>query len=148
MSSDAFARDWTEAWNSHDVDRILSFYSGDAYFEDVPSVVNGWDVPLRGHQAMRESIAATFEEMTDMEFELVSASDAGDRKVVEWIMTGTHYGDITGEYSIRAVSVMKLEGGKITWERDYYDAFLLLKQLGIVPPLEAGQSEDSSDPAT
>ena len=53
LTPDAFARTWTAAWNSHDVDRILSFYTEDAFYEDVPSVVNGWDKPLHGHQ-MRE----------------------------------------------------------------------------------------------
>lgn len=148
LTPDAFARAWTEAWNSRDVDRILTHYTDDAFFEDVPSVENGWDVPLRGHQAMQESLVGTFEQMPDLGFEFVSASGAGDRMVVEWIMTGTRYGDFTGRFSIRAVSVLQLEGDKIAWERDYYDAYLLLSQLGMVPALDANQPETSGDSAT
>jgi steroid delta-isomerase-like uncharacterized protein len=132
-----FAKGWLEAWDSHDIDRILSYYTDDAFYEDVPSVENGWAVPMRGHQMIRESLVETFEEMSDLGFEFVSVSDAGDRMVVEWIMTGTHYRDITGKFSIRGVSVIRLKGGKIATVSDYYDAYLLLSQLGIVPAPDA-----------
>jgi steroid delta-isomerase-like uncharacterized protein len=145
QSPDAFARQWLEAWNSHDVDRILAYYTDDAFYEDVPNVENGWAAPMRGHQMIRESLVETFEEMSDLAFEFESASDAGDRKVVEWIMTGTHYRDSTGRFSIRGVSVMKLKGDKIAWVRDYYDAHLLLLQLGIVSSLEAEQARAGGD---
>jgi steroid delta-isomerase-like uncharacterized protein len=138
---DAFAREWLAAFNSHDVDRILTYYTDDAVFEDVPSVGNGWDEPLRGHQMIGELVALGFEEMSDLEFELVSAFGAGDRLVVEWVMTGTHYLGYTGRFSIRAVSVLELEGDKIASERDYYDAYLLLTELGMVPALDAEQPE-------
>jgi ketosteroid isomerase-like protein len=126
----------------------LTYYTDDAVYEDVPSVENGWDVPLRGHQMIRESLVGTFEEMSDLGFEFVSASDAGDRIVVEWIMTGTHYGDFTGRFSIRGVSVIKLKGDKIASVRDYYDTYLLLSQLGMVPALDAEQPKTSRDSAT
>jgi steroid delta-isomerase-like uncharacterized protein len=137
-----------EAWNSHDVDRILSFYTEDAFYEDVPNVENGWDVPLRGQSMIRDSLVKTFEEMSDLSFELVSASGAGDRMVVEWTMRGTHYRDFTGRFTTRAVSVVRLEGGRIAWVRDYYDSYQALVRLGIVPALEAEPPNGGSDPAT
>lgn len=136
-SPEAFAREWLQAWNSRDVDRILTHYTEDALFEDVPGVGNGWDVPLRGREEMRESLAATFEEMSDLQFELVSTFGAGDHMAVEWVMTGSHFGEATGEFSIRAVSVLELEGGRIASERDYYDAYLLLRRLNLAPDLGA-----------
>lgn len=86
--------------------------------------------------------------MSDLAFEFVSASDAGDRMVVEWIMTGTDYRDHTGRFSIRGVSLIKLRGDEIASVSDYYDAYLLLSQLGMVPALSAEQTETSSDSAT
>lgn len=143
LAPDAFAREWIEAWDSHEVDRILSYYTDDAFYEDVPNVENGWAAPMRGHQMIRESLVETFEEMSDLGLEFVSASSAGDRMVVEWIMTGTHYRDFSGRFSIRAVSVIKLKGEKIAAVSDYYDAYLLLSQLGMVPALDARQPETS-----
>lgn len=136
LGSDAFASEWIKAWDSHDVDRILTYYTDDAFFEDVPNVDNGWDEPMRGHQRIRESLVETFEEMPDLGLEFVSASSAGDRMLVEWIMTGSHYRDYSGRFSIRAVSVIKLRGNKIASESDYYDAYLLLSQLGMVPAVD------------
>jgi steroid delta-isomerase-like uncharacterized protein len=145
---DAFASELLEAWDSHDIDRILTYYTDDAFYEDVPNVENGWAVPMRGHQMIRESLVATFEEMPDLGFDFVSASGVGDRMVVEWIMTGTHYRDFSGSFSIRGVSVIKLKGDKIASVSDYYDAYLLLSQLGIVPALDEGQSTTSGDSVT
>ncbi len=88
---------------------------------------------------IREALVQMFEEMPDLGFELVSASGAGDRMVVEWIMTGTRYLDYTGGFSIRGVSVVTLEEGRIAAVSDYYDAHLLLVQLGFVPALDAAQ---------
>lgn len=145
LTPDSFAREWLDAFDSHDIDRLLTYYTDDAFYEDVPNVENGWDVPLRGHQMIRESVAGGFEEMSDLGFEFVSASSAGDRMVVEWIMTGTHYRDFTGRFSIRGVSVIELEGDKIASVSDYYDVYLLLSQLGMVPALDAEQPEPSRD---
>ena len=132
---DAFAREWLEAWDSQDVDRILTFYTEDAFYEDVPTVDNGWGPALRGHEMIRESVAQTFDDMSDLGFEFVSASGAGDHMVVEWIMTGTHYRDYTGSFSVRGVSVVELEGDKVASVSDYYDAYQLLTQLGVIPSL-------------
>jgi len=63
-------------------------------------------------------------------------------------MTGTRYLDHTGEFSIRAVSVIELEGDKIAAVSDYYDAYLLLSQLGMVPALDAEQAETGGGSGT
>ena len=133
-------RAWLEAWDSHDVDRILTFYTTDAFYEDVPSVVNGWDTPLRGQDMIRESLDRTFAEMPDLGFEFVRAAGTGDDLLVEWIMTGTRYRDVLGPFSIRAVSVVELHDGKIARVSDYYDAYHLLAQLGIIPSADVGSA--------
>lgn len=148
LSPDAFGKRWTDAWNSHDADRILTYYAEDAFYEDVPNVENGWDVPLRGHEMIHDAVVKTFQDMPDLEFGFVSASGAGDRMVVEWTMTGTRYRDFTGRFSTRAVSVIKLTGDKIVWQRDYYDAYGSLSQLGMVPSLELQQPTASGDSTT
>jgi len=127
-----------EAWDSKDVDRISTLYTDDAFYEDVPNVENGWVAPMRGRQMIRESLVETFEEISDLGFELVSASDTGDRVVVEWIMTGAHFRQYIGRLSICGVSVIKLKGDKIAWVREYYGAYLPLSQLGMVPSQDAG----------
>ena len=61
-------------------------------------------------------------------------------------MTGTNLGDFpdlpaTGRtISIRGVSLTQLEEGRIATQRDYYDGYVLLTQLGMVPSV--GPDED------
>jgi steroid delta-isomerase-like uncharacterized protein len=145
VDPEAFAREWLAVWNSHDVEELLTFYTEDVFYEDVPSVDNGWAEPMRGHQMLREELIELFAEMPDVQFEHVSASGAGDRMVVEWIMTGSHWREFSGEFSIRAVSVIEMRGEKIAWGRDYYDAHLLMTQLGLVPVFGSEEPEVGDD---
>lgn len=121
VDPEAFNRELLDAWDAHDIDRILTFYTDDVVYEDVPTVENGWGPVLRGRQMLRESLVEMFEDMPDVGFRFVSASGVGDRMLVEWIMTGSRWRDFTGEFSIPAVSVITLEGDKIASDRDYYD---------------------------
>ena len=44
---------------------------------------------MNGHQMIRESLLKLFKEMSDIDFENVSISSAGNSMVIEWIITGT-----------------------------------------------------------
>lgn len=140
---DDFARAWLDAFGSHDIDRLLTYYTDDALLEDVTIVESRGIAPARGHRMIREFLVPMFEEMPDLAFEFVSASSAGDRMVVEWVMTGTRYRHFSGSFSIRGVSVIELAEGKIASERDYYDAYLLLSQLDAIPTRGTEQSDTS-----
>jgi hypothetical protein len=53
-----FEREWIEAWNAHDIDRILSHYRDDVHF--VSPIAARFGVPhgeLRGRRALREYFA-------------------------------------------------------------------------------------------
>jgi steroid delta-isomerase-like uncharacterized protein len=145
LSPDTFARQWLEAWNSHHVDRIVDYYTNDAVYEDVPNVENGWVEPWRGQQVIRKALVKMFEDMPDLGFEFLYASRAGDGMVVEWIMTGSRWRDSTGKFAIRGVSVLRFNGDKIASARDYYDMYLMLSKLGMVPAPVVGQHQTSGD---
>jgi hypothetical protein len=52
----AIVEDWIEAWNAHDLDRIMSHYADDVEFE-ANTVVKRWNKPdgkLRGINELRE----------------------------------------------------------------------------------------------
>lgn len=67
----------------------------------------------------------------------------------EWLGAwNSHDVDHTGGFTIRAVSVVRLEGDRIAWVRDYYDAYLLLSQLGIVPSVEPEKPAAGGDSAS
>ena len=76
----AFAAEWIAAWNSHDLDRILSHYAPDAV---VTTPVAAVRVPesggvVRGHDALRAYWGPALDAMPDLRFELVEAMPTVD----------------------------------------------------------------------
>ena len=49
----AFARDWQEAWNAHDLPRILAHYAEDVVFRKVKAQAIAGDVTIRGRSALK-----------------------------------------------------------------------------------------------
>jgi steroid delta-isomerase-like uncharacterized protein len=68
---------------------------------------------------------------------------AGDRVVVRWVGSGTHVGEVNGvpptgnAVRVDALSVHRIEDGKIaeTWE--VWDTLGFLQQVGVLPAPEA-----------
>lgn len=68
-----FAKGWVDAWNSHDLDNILSHYSDDftmssPYITQIAGVESG---SLTGKQAVRAYWAAALQKMPTLKFELI-----------------------------------------------------------------------------
>ena len=123
--------DYLAAWNSHDVEKIASFFTDDCVYEDVAlGAVN------RGKEQVRAYLSGTFNGFPDFKIERTSNFVAGDWRGAEWIMSGTHTGDIPGlpvtgkSFSIRGASITKLRGGKIARNTDYWNLISMLEQLG------------------
>lgn len=75
-----FAKEWVEAWNSHDLDRVLSHYSDDftmssPYIAQIPGVESG---SLTGKAAVRAYWAAALQKMPTLKFELVQTLVGAD----------------------------------------------------------------------
>jgi ketosteroid isomerase-like protein len=69
-----FAEEWIAAWNSHDLDRILSHYTDDFEFSS-PFVVTVYGEPsgvIRGKEAMRKYWANALKRRPDLHFRLAS----------------------------------------------------------------------------
>jgi hypothetical protein len=70
-----FAAEWIEAWNSHDLDRILSHYAEEVEFFS-PFAARLLDAPgglLRGREALRDYFTRGFDVYPDLRFELYGA---------------------------------------------------------------------------
>lgn len=68
----AHAKDWIEAWNSRDLDRILSHYSRDVVFE-AQTVKTRWSKPdgrLQGIAELRKHFARGLELAPELTFHL------------------------------------------------------------------------------
>lgn len=130
-------RDWVDAENSQDVDKFTSFYADDCVWEDVAlGLVN------RGKKEVKAYFKTMFVAVPDLRFEVQSVFVEGDWGVCEWLMTGTQAGDFPGlpsavgkSFSVRGVSVIQLQNGKISRNSDYWNMATLLQQVGLYKPM-------------
>ena len=118
------------AWNTHDADKVASFYTDDVVYEDV-----AFGLKAHGHAEMRKLAADFFAGVPDLKLEVVSNTSMGNRGSVEWVFGGTDVGLYkTGKkFSVRGASVYQLRGGKFSSNRDYYDSASIMRQVGILP---------------
>jgi steroid delta-isomerase-like uncharacterized protein len=123
---------WAGFLSSHDPDRFLSLFTDDCVYEDVAlGVVN------RGKQELRTFIAGIFSAFPDFHIDLKSQFVTGHWAAMEWVMSGTHEGDLPGmpathkRFMVRA-SVAELSGTGIRRISDYWDLATFLKQTGLM----------------
>jgi steroid delta-isomerase-like uncharacterized protein len=124
------------AWNAHDAAAAAGFLADDVEYYDA-SV----GTPQMGREAARTNIIEAFlKAVPDSKWErLGDAVEAGDMVAFEWQFSGTNTGDwadgtkATGKsFSMRGASIVRLKGGKIGYQGDYYDALGFYKMLGLM----------------
>ncbi len=130
--------DWALAWSSsesHDPGRILPLFAGDCVFEDVT-----FGVVARGKEELRSFAKGAFAGVPDFKYVVTSRFATSQWAVIEWVMSGTHKGDMPGIpatgkrfSSVRGSTVLELDAGKIRRESDYWDAATFMKQVGLLP---------------
>lgn len=68
--AESFAEEWLEAWNAHDLDRIMSHYAPDFVFASplIPAVAGEASGVLKGHDAMRAYWSKALQRRPDLKF--------------------------------------------------------------------------------
>jgi len=125
---------WAAAWNSHDVQRVVSLFTDDVTYEDVTfGAVN------HGSEELRKFAAFFFEAVPDMKFEVLNYSLQGNGGTIEWSFTGTDKNVYkTGKkFTVRGVTVIAVDHGKISRNLDFYDAATIMRQVGLLPSTDA-----------
>ncbi len=75
-----FATEWIEAWNSHDLDRILSHYADDVEVT-TPMIKTAMGIDsgtLKGKASVRQYWKAALQRVPDLHFELVECTQSID----------------------------------------------------------------------
>jgi len=127
-------RDYIEAWNSHDLERIVSYVTDDIVFEDVAMAR-----VMRGREELKGFGKDSFVAFPDFKIELKVIFTSGNWAGAEWFMSGTFLGDSPGlsptgkSFSVRGASICELRGGKLKRESLYYDGLTFLQALGVMP---------------
>jgi ketosteroid isomerase-like protein len=81
------AADWFEAWNAHDLERILSHYREDVVFTSpfVSSLSGRADGRLLGKDALRAYFEVALERFPDLRFERISVTVGVSSLVLNYI---------------------------------------------------------------
>ena len=126
---------WAAYWSAHDLERLLPLFTDDVVYEDVTmGAVN------RGIAELRAFGEGFFSGFPDVTFELQSSFANGTTGGAEWVMRGTHAGNLPGmpatgkRVEVRGASIFDFMGDRIRRCSDYWDMATLLKQLGLMPP--------------
>jgi hypothetical protein len=102
-----FAIDWINAWNAHDLNRILSHYSSDVVFSSpfVEALGAGPSGSVRGCEALRAYFSAALGKYPDLQFQLRAVCrgvetvtlvyDSVDRLLAAETMLLDHDGQVT-----------------------------------------------------
>jgi steroid delta-isomerase-like uncharacterized protein len=127
---------YNDAWNAHDVERIVSMHTEDSVFENHTT----GDVNV-GKDAIRAAITGIFSVFPDLTFEGRRQYIREDLVVQEWTARGTHQGTMrrsgmevpptSRRVEYRGMDVIPIENGRVARKDVYSDGVTLLRQLGL-----------------
>jgi ketosteroid isomerase-like protein len=96
------------AWSGGDADAIMAWLTEDVVIEDVPS-----GHVARGAAEAREFVDGALKKAPGAQYEIVSSQTGADSFAVEWVMQPA---------GVRGASVGSLRDGRISANRDYWNA--------------------------
>ena len=127
-------RELARAISEHDIERVLSFFADDIFYEEV----NVGGEVVHGKEELRTRLQNLFASFPDIKVEITSYFNSGDRECVEWTSSGTHKVGIPGlpatgkRFSFREVIVTEMREGKISRFSLYADMMTIMQQLGAI----------------
>ncbi|HKY53627.1 MAG TPA: ester cyclase [Anaerolineales bacterium] len=131
-----FIQNLTNAWNSHDIEKVLRFYSFDCVGSDV-----GQASILRGREGVRSMLEMYWNAFPDLQFAITDTIVQESRVVIVWIAEGTHQGPImnipsTGhKVKVRGVSIIDVKDGLVVQGQYIWDLAGMLRHMGLLPEL-------------
>jgi steroid delta-isomerase-like uncharacterized protein len=127
--------DYLLAINSHDVNKILSFWADDCVLEAV-----GLGAVYRGKKELTSYVNSLLNDSPDLKEEAKSVFGTDDWACVEYVFSGTHKHSsmpgipATGKtFSFRGVEIYQLRNGKFNRASDYPNVIGFMQQVGLMP---------------
>jgi steroid delta-isomerase-like uncharacterized protein len=128
-------------WNRRDVAGILAHYDDAITWHDVAR-----GRTYRGKEEVGAFLRVLFAAVPDLRLDLTTRLPDGDLVAEEYTLTGTHLGPLFGlpatgrPLRIRAVSFVRMRDGRLAEDTFYVDLAGLLRQAGLLPPLELAET--------
>lgn len=88
MPGDSTLSSLLAAFNAHDLDQIMNFFTDDCVLE-APRGGEPWGTRYSGREAVREGLAARFDGIPDVRYSDDEHWLCGDHAVSRWLLTGT-----------------------------------------------------------
>ena len=133
MQSEKMFRDYITSWNTHDLEKIASFFTDDCVYDNLAR-----GQTYRGKDQLKGWGKACFDAIPDFKLDVTSIIASGDLLASEWVMTGTLTGSspdlpATGKsFSVRGSTIIQLKDGKIQRNADYWDLATFLRQVDLM----------------
>lgn len=132
-----YSRVWDDIMNNGQLDQ----FNDSNFVQDV--VMHASSADVVGIDSMKAYYANFLTGFSNIEFTIKDIFGEGDKLVKHWNFKGIHSGEFFGipatgkAVSLDGVTLVKMSGGKIAEEQDFFDNLDFLTQLGLMPP--AGQ---------
>ena len=117
MQPRELVRSWVEAFNRADPDSLAAFYADDAVNHQVA------ELPVHGRAAIREMFAAGFAS-AKMHCIVENLFEEGEWAILEW----------RDPLGLRGCGFFHVVGGRIVFQRGYWDKLTFLQQQGLPLP--------------
>jgi steroid delta-isomerase-like uncharacterized protein len=125
-----------DAWNAHDVERLLTFYTTDYEGVNVADAT-----PHHGLDGVRTFFERYYQALPDLHFTSDAVVGEGEQIAWFWTARGTQLGRLmnippTGRHiEVCGASLLTLRGDKVAKAFYIWDVAGLLRNLGLLPEL-------------
>ena len=129
-SNDNLLKQWIEAENARDVEKVLTLLTDDIVIEDVT-----FGLVMKGKDDFKQFYPTFITAAPDFKLEPKDWVTDDKSFAMEIVYSGTQKGDFPGlpatgkRFSVRTCSFGEFENGKIKGRRDYWDLVTLREQL-------------------
>ena len=123
--------------SSHNVAGMLSCFDDDMEWLDVPM-----EASYRGKAEISVFLDSLFDAFPDLDYQLTHMVTRGDSVVAQFRMRGTHQNTFYGlpgtqaTVEIPCLSMISMRDGKMLTDHCYFDNAMILRQMGLMPPLD------------
>jgi steroid delta-isomerase-like uncharacterized protein len=123
--------------NAHNVAGMLSCFDDAMEWLDVPM-----EAAYRGKAEISTFLDSLFDAFPDLDYQLTNLIARSDYVAAQFKMRGTHQSTFYGlpgtnaTVEIPCLSMITMRNGKMLSDHCYFDNAMILRQMGLMPPLE------------
>lgn len=133
-------RFFEDVWNDGKLRAIDELATSDSVFIDRDMEEH------RGAQAARNLVSTYRNAFPDLRFTIEEQIAEGDTVATRWTATGTHRGELMGippteqKTTVTGITIDRIVNDRIAESRGSWDAFGMLRQLGLRPEQVGGRT--------